>query len=115
MGTKKATAGQFRIKYVHPDNLRDFYINGAWGGITPRHEIYMHVYSERQAIPKDHTFKIMPDDSLKEQKLSTGADVVRLIQASLVMDIHTATSLRDWLDKMIHAIQQRTGGERDEN
>ncbi|MBW1683392.1 MAG: hypothetical protein JRJ83_18625 [Deltaproteobacteria bacterium] len=99
MGTKKATAGQFRIKYVHPDNLRDFYINGAWGGI----------------IPKDHTFKIMPDDSLKEQKLSTGADVVRLIQASLVMDIHTATSLRDWLDKMIHAIQQRTGGERDEN
>ena len=112
MSTDKKKRESLRIKYVYPDDLRDFYVNGAWGGTTPRNEIYMHLYSERQAIPKDITYKTMPDNSLEEIGATSGANIVRLIQASIVMDAKTAIALRDWLDKMILAIQQSKGGEK---
>lgn len=112
MGGEKKTGKKLQFKYVYPDDLRDFYVNGAWGGTTPRNEIYMHLYSERQAIPKNITYKVLNDKSLGEAEATSGANVVRLIQSSVVMDANTAIALRDWLDKMIKAVETAEGRQR---
>ncbi len=103
--TKQKAKSELTFKYVHPDGLRDCYVNGAWGGLTPRKEIHMHLYSERHPIPKTATHKVKKNGSLeKSAKIELGADVVRLVQASVIMNINTAISLRDWLTKTIESV-----------
>ncbi|MDO9529873.1 MAG: hypothetical protein Q7J27_12065 [Syntrophales bacterium] len=98
------------FRYVYPNDLRDYYVNGAWGGATPRKEIYMHLYSERHPIPKTVTHEITDDGALGDQvkPAETGGDVVRLIQTSVIMDVDTAIRIRDWLDKFIKLTQAQT-------
>jgi hypothetical protein len=65
----------------------------------------MHLYSERHPIPKSVIHKINKDGNPdKTGKTVVGGDVVRLIQASVVMNVDTAIALRDFLTKMIDII-----------
>jgi len=97
--TKKATKKEFTFKYVIPDHIQDCYVNGAFGGVTPRNEISMHLFCERHPIPKNIKHKIKADGSLSKEELrEVGGDVVRIIQSSVIMDEHTAIAVRDWLN-----------------
>lgn len=95
------------FKYVYPENLRDLYVNGCWGGVTPRKEIHLHLFSERHPIPKSITHEIDKNTmSLgKEIAKEEGGNIVRLIQTSVIMDLSTAIAVRDWIDDKIKAIQ----------
>lgn len=105
----------FTFKYIIPDDLRDYYINGAYGGVTPRNEISMHLFSERTPIPLSLTHTINKNDTLsKESKPEYGADVIRLVQSSVVMDVSTAIAIREWLDKKIKFIEGKKETEKKE-
>ena len=101
---------EIQFKYVIPEQLPDCYTNGAFGGVTPRGEIHIHFYSERNPVPKEAVASIeKKDGSIKKIEEITGSDVIRLVQASLVMDVNTAVSIRNWLDdriKNVHEIQE---------
>ncbi len=103
---------RIKFKYVIPEDLRDYYVNGMWGGVTPRGEIHMQFYNERHPIPKSITHKINNDTILGEVlEHDKGGDVVRAVQTSVVMDLSTAIAIRDWLNEKIDILQkQSTGG-----
>jgi hypothetical protein len=102
---KKETK-EFSFKYVIPDHIRDCHINGAYGGVTPRNEIAMHLFNERHPIPKLETHKIKADGTLSDEKVLTkGGDAVRLIQASVIMNVETAKAICDWLNSKIKFIE----------
>jgi hypothetical protein len=105
MGEKQS---KITFKYVHPADLRDLYVNGLWGGVTPRGEIYAHFYSERHPIPNKSTHEIKDDGSFDRiGKTETGGDAVRIIQSSVTMDVQTAVAFRDWLTDQINVINKR--------
>ena len=94
------------FKYVYPEDLRDLYINGIFGGATPRKEIYAHLYSERHPIPKTVVHSVEQNGMLgPEEKTEKGGDIVRFVQTSIVMDLNTAIAFRDWLSQRIEFIQ----------
>lgn len=98
------------FKYVYPEDLRDLYVNGVYGGVTPRNEIFAHLYSERLPIPKKVTHNILDDNKIGTIESSEkGGDVVRFIQTSIVMDKDTAIALRDWLNDRIKFIEAPPG------
>ncbi|MBW2543994.1 MAG: hypothetical protein JRD43_00700 [Deltaproteobacteria bacterium] len=103
---------EFTYRYVYPSDLRDLYVNGAWGGTTPRREIHLHFYSERQPIPKKITHEFAEDGKINEiaKSVEIGGDVVRLIQTSMTMDLDTAIRTRALLDQFIKGIQDRKKG-----
>jgi len=102
MADKKPKKAKFKFKYIIPDHIKDCYVNGAWGGITPRGEIHMHPYSERHPIPMEHIYDIGKKGSMAEPgKTIKGADAVRVVQSSLIFDVQTAINIRNWLDGMI--------------
>ncbi len=102
MADKKKKEAKFKFKYIIPDHIKDCYVNGAWGGITPRGEIHMHPYSERHPMPLEHIYDIKKDGSMSEPgKTVKGANAVRLVQSSLIFDVQTAINIRDWIDGMI--------------
>lgn len=97
----------FTLKYIIPDDLKDYYVNGVYGGVTPLNQISMHLFSERRPIPLSSTHTINKDGSLsknKEQKY--GADAIRLVQSSVVMDVSSAKAIRGWLDNKIKFIEK---------
>ena len=99
---------QIIFKYVHPTDLKDLYVNGLWGGVTPRGEIYAHFYSERHPIPKKAVHEIREDGTFNPSgEIETGGDAVRLIQTSIAMDIKTAIAFRDWLTNQINIANKR--------
>lgn len=105
------------FKYVYPEDLRDLYVNGLFGGVTPRNEIYTHFYSERHPIPQKVVHSIEKNGTLgPEEEIEKGGDVVRFVQASIIMDLQTAISFRDWLDGRIkHLKATKNGGENVKN
>ncbi len=99
------------FKYVYPEDLRDLYVNGLFGGVTPRKEIYAHLYSERHPIPKKVVHSVEKDGTLSpEEEIEKGGDVVRFVQTSIIMDLETAISFRDWLDGRIAYIETTKDG-----
>lgn len=102
------------FKYVYPEDLRDLYINGLFGGVTPRKEIYAHLYSERHPIPKTVIHGINKNGTLgPEINVDKGGDIVRFVQTSIVMDLKTAISFRNWLDDRIKFVQEIKDEEND--
>lgn len=105
--TNNSKKKRLTFKYVIPDNLRDFYVNGAHGGITARGEISMHLYCERGPIPLTVTHIINKNGTLsKISRSKYGADVIRFVQSSVIMDVGTAAAIRDWLDRNIIAAKK---------
>ena len=99
MAEEKRAKNQLKFKYIIPDHLQDCYVNGLWGGITPRDEVIIHFFSERFPIPKNEMYELEGNElNPVPVEKEAGGDVVRLIQSSVVMDIQTAVSLRSWLD-----------------
>jgi hypothetical protein len=104
----KAKQQDFIFKFIIPENLQDCYVNGAYGGVTPRDEISMHMYSERLPIPITTAHKIQNDGTLSKEMIETkGANVIRLVQSSVIMDVNTAIAIRDWLDEKIKFIEKK--------
>ncbi|MBN1689011.1 MAG: hypothetical protein JW893_07930 [Candidatus Omnitrophica bacterium] len=100
MGEKKKRSLKF--KYVIPDNLRDLHVNGAWGGITPKKELHIQFYCERNPIPNYIEHEITPDQKLGEiLEKNLGGDVVRIIQTSIIMDLDTAKTFNQFINDLI--------------
>lgn len=107
MSNQKQANVKFKFKYVIPENLRDLYVNGLWGGITPRNEIHIQFYNERHPIPNSLTCAVDEKGQIGELvEHDIGGDVVRVIQTSIVMDYPTAVSVRNWLNERIDHIEK---------
>jgi len=66
----------------------------------------MHLFSERIPIPKSIISK--PDERgiYEESEREFGADVIRLVQASILMEKGFAIVLRDWLNTKIDDVDK---------
>ena len=109
MAKKKEKPERFIFKYVIPDGLKDLYVNGVHGGITPYGKIMMHLYSERQPLPKSVSHPVIDHViDMQDGQVEVGGNAVRLIQASVCMDIKTAISIRDWLTRRVEDAEERS-------
>ena len=98
----KEKVGPVSFKYIFPNDLKELHINGAYGGIGPDGTIRMAVYSERGAIPNMEKRTFSPDGTLGDViEIEKKYNVVRVIQASLVLNMGTAKSLIKWLEDRI--------------
>lgn len=104
MPSKDTKKRELRVKYVIPDNIPDYNVTGVFGSIS-LNRLMMHFFSERSAIPKEYTAFI--DDETKkvtDGEPKKGADLVRLIQTSIAMDLNTAIAIHAWMGEKIDTI-----------
>jgi hypothetical protein len=67
----------------------------------------MALYSERTAIPRRVVHAPAKDGTLGEEiSKELRSDLVREVEADVIMDLSVAISLRDWLDSRIRVLQQ---------
>jgi hypothetical protein len=105
-GTLPEDNKNVRFNYIKSPLFRTFHVDGLIGGPTPRGLLHFAVFSERRAIPQITEHAITKDGSLGEQIGSRGKlGFVREMDADLVMTIHTAKEMRDWLNKNIEFLE----------
>lgn len=87
-------AHQFRV--IHAD--------GVHGGLTPRMNIHMAVFSERNPIPQRETYLLRPDDIIQgeEKDLRVQKEgFFREVEADIVFSIDTARNVAKWLSEKV--------------
>ena len=55
------------FKYIFEDDYNPKYVNGAYGGITPKGEIIVIFFLERHGLPKSETISISEDGKLGDE------------------------------------------------
>jgi hypothetical protein len=95
--------------YFKANQFRVIHADGAIGGLVHRGGIYMNLFSERVPIPQQQTFEISSDgklgDEVKEKRV-VREGVIREVEVSVVMELHTARALRVWLDAQIKTAEE---------
>ena len=104
---KKTPSSKISFQFVESKFHRNIHVDGAWGGLTHRGSIFMSVYSETPAIPKRITHSIQEDSRIGGESTREGSrDIIREVEATLLMNLDTATVLMDWLSQKIDAAQE---------
>jgi hypothetical protein len=90
--------------YIKSNYFRVIYVEGAYGGINPRGQVYFSVFNERNAIPRRSTVKLEPGAAKNEFKVAapekvidTRGGVVREVEAEIVMTLDSARVFHRWL------------------
>lgn len=95
---------QITFRYIAPSEMQDCIISGVVGGVTPKGLISAKVFHETHALPDEETYNIKDGTLQEKTSLTTRPHMVRKIQSSMVMDLQTAISLRDWLSQRINEL-----------
>lgn len=101
-----------KFKYMFPNDYNPVYINGIYGGLSPRGEIVANFFLERSPLPYTETITI--DD--KGQIIAGGVteppehniNVIRYVSTGIVMSLENAKSFHQWLGQHIQQLEERS-------
>ena len=100
MATKKkldSNSNRLKFTYLKSNDFRVIKADGAWGGVTPRLEIQMSLFSERLPIP-DFEEVDVSETTIKSLRTETKTKgLIREVEAAVVLSSATARSLAKWL------------------
>lgn len=95
------------IHYVKTDMYRSYHVDGVFGGLTPRGNIYCEFFVERFVTPQKTVNKIEKNGHLGEEKERVGKEgLIRQIECGISLDIKAATDLKIWLEEKIEKYQE---------
>ncbi|HJV34285.1 hypothetical protein [Geomonas sp.] len=107
---------EMTFKYIFTYDYSPVYINGAHGGVSPRGELVMNFYLERQPLPNALSYEITPAGSIGAETgvepADLGQSLVRQVVNGVVVNLQTARELHYWLGEKIRemeALEQARG------
>ena len=105
----KTEMEKLRFYYIKPDDYEPIYVNGVYGGMTPRGDLLCHFFYEYRDIPAEEVVPL-EKGRLQTEKISyvqrieeepgTG-NMRRDVRVGLIIPAHQAISFANWiLDKV---------------
>jgi hypothetical protein len=84
-------------------------VNGAHGGVTPRGELVVNFYQERQPLPNSITQELNPNGTIGAEVAVEPEDLnkslVRFVSNGVVLNYNTARELHYWLGEKIKEME----------
>jgi hypothetical protein len=100
---------QFKFKYIFTYDYNPVYINGAHGGVTPRGELIVNFYQERQPLPNAVTHELNANGTIGNEVAVEPEDLnkslVRFVSNGVVLNYQTARDLHYWLGEKIKEME----------
>jgi len=100
---------EMKFKYIFTYDYNPVYVNGAHGGITPRGELVMNFYLERQPLPSSITHEITPAGTIgaetEVEPSDLGRSLVRQVINGVVLNYNTARELHYWLGEKVKELE----------
>lgn len=96
---------EIEFHYLRTNNYRSYHVDGVYGGVTPKGNIYMELFLERGPTPRNVIHELKDDGSLgKELTKQSKSGLIREVEAGIVVDLRTAEALRNWLSEKIELL-----------
>ncbi len=100
---------QITFKYIFTYDYNPKYVNGAHGGVSPRGELVVNFYLERQPLPNAVSHEINQNGTIgAESSIEPGdlhASLVRYVTTGVVLSLQTARDLHGWLGEKIRELE----------
>jgi len=103
MAEQKEVEKHVKFIYNRPDDYEIVYVNGVYGGLTPRGDISCNFFHEHFSIPREEEFEINKDGKMGKQilKRSDVQPINRDLKVGIVFKVEDAESIANWiLDKV---------------
>lgn len=111
MSEGKAAEAPERVRFIYqkPEDYKMVYVNGVYGGVTPRGELLCHFFQEYADVPAEEEFPLVEgkpqfDKGSRVERMEhapTEAVVRRDVRVGLIIPAHQITSIANWmLDKL---------------
>ncbi|MCM0081925.1 hypothetical protein L4X63_10015 [Geomonas sp. Red32] len=100
---------EMTFKYVFTYDYSPVYVNGAHGGVSPRGELVMNFYLERQPLPNAISHEITQTGTIGEETgvepADLGRSIVRHVTNGVVVNYQTARDLHFWLGEKLKEME----------
>src|SRR5437870_13056089 len=101
---------KLRIEYQKSQSFRVIHADGAYGGTSPRLQLFVAFYSERFPIPKVLTYEMgvkgAPEHEILEERDSKEG-IIREVEVGVMLDINAAKGFAAWLNQQVEALEKR--------
>jgi hypothetical protein len=97
-----------RFDYIKSPQFRVVHVDGAYGGITPRGQLFISLYSERLPIPTAIVHQLNPNGQLGDEILSereTRKGVVREVEIGLQFDIRGCQVFHELASNQVRGVR----------
>lgn len=104
---KESSEDEIAFDYIKSNHFRVIKASGAVGGISPRGDFVINLFSERPPIPLHVVYRIENDKMGKEieaERLSRES-IIREVEVCAMMDLASAKSLANWINKTLQDFQ----------
>lgn len=100
---------ELKFKYIFDNHYNPVYVNGAHGGVTPRGELIVNFYLERQPLPNSITHEIAANGTIGPEinadPADLGSSLVRVVSSGVVLSHQTAKDIHYWLGEKIKEME----------
>ena len=100
---------EMKFKYIFTYDYNPVYVNGAHGGVSPRGELVVNFYLERQPLPNSITHEITPSGTIGPETEADPSDLsrslVRHVTNGVVLSYQTARDLHYWLGEKLKEME----------
>jgi len=108
MGKHKLGVPRIAFEYIKSNSFRVMHADGVHGGVSPRLDIHMAVFTERAPFPKEIYHFLKPDGMLGAEDFPNRKGrkgFIREIDADIIMDVQVAKVLVTWLNDKIKQVE----------
>ena len=100
---------EITFKYVFNYGYNPSYVNGAQGGFSPRGELVINFYLERQPLPDAISHEITPQGAIGRETSVVPDDLansmVRFIDTGVVMNYENAKVFHAWMGEKLREVE----------
>ena len=104
---------KIRFEYIKSQLFRVIHVDGAFGGMTPRGQLFISLFSERYPIPTAMIHAVTPSGRLGEELRSEREErkgIVREVEVGLQFELEVAKSFVTWLQTKIEEAEKKKAG-----
>ncbi len=103
-------SNRLRIEYQKANLFRVVHADGAYGGTSPRLQLFIAFYNERFPIPRVLTYETSssgaPENEVTEARESKEG-IFREVEVGVVLDLTAAKGFAAWLNEQVAELEKR--------
>lgn len=97
-----------KVKFIFrkSEGYQIHYVNGAFGGITPRGDVLYHLFFEHRDLPVEEEMTIEEGELKPQEQDLADIEIIRDLKVGIIMTPEQAENLANWLLRRVDDINK---------
>lgn len=100
------TSKKVKFVFKKSEGHQIHYVNGAFGGITPRGDVLYHLFFEHRGLPAEEEMTLEEGELKPQEKDLADIEIIRDLKVGIIMTPEQAENLANWLLSRVDEINK---------